>query len=332
METAERHILSEGLQLLRRSNIQINSGDLHDLDLRFPDGSTRHVNVKSSRTAPPPSKLRDDRTQRAANGAPRLYVTRHATDTLRALADSGDIDLIAVADQLIIFDGRVFLDSQSRAPRGQQRPRRGNPPWIRWAIERLLVLGEPMTQKDIADALSTTQQSVSHALRGHAFADRTSSGWTTTRRGELLDAYLDEYPGPGGAVTHWYGLDPVVRQAETAREFCAEMDVAALKSGDVAADTYAPWRLPTTAAIYTSEFLDFVPAGLSPATSGEHTLIATVPADPTLWRTARALCTANTVLADPVIALHDVLRSPGPDAAEAAERLRQAIISGTWRD
>lgn len=330
MDTSDRHILSEGLQMLRRSNIQINSGDLHDLDLRFPDGSTRHVSVKASRAAPPPSKLHEDSERQAADR--RLYVTRHATSALRALAGSGEVDLIAVGDRLIIFDGRVFLDDPSHEPRSQQRPRRGSPPWVRWAIERLVVLGEPMTQADIAAALSTTQQSVSHALHGHAFAERTSSGWTTTRRVELLDAHLGEYPGPGGAVTYWYGLEPVVNQARAALTFCEEMQIETLQTGDVAADTYAPWCLPSTAAIYTSEFLDFVPAGFSPATADDYTLVAAVPADPTIWRTARAVSSTTTVLTDPIITLHDVLRSPGPDAEEAAERLRQAIISGTWRD
>ncbi|WP_433607055.1 hypothetical protein [Prescottella agglutinans] len=332
METSDRQILSDGLQMLRRANIQINAGDLHDLDLRLPDGSARHVDVKVSRTAPPPSRLREDRRRQAVNRTSRLYVTHHATDTLRALADSGEVDLIAVADQLIIFDGYVFLDAPPRELRSRQRPRRGSPPWIRWAIERLLLLSEPMTQKDIAGALSTTQQATSRTLHDHPFAERTPRGWTMTRRNELLEVYLNEYPGPGGAVTYWYGLDPVVRQAETALGFCEEMEVGGLQTGDVAADSYAPWRLPTTAAIYTSEFVDFVPAGFSPATIDDHTMVATVPADPTLWRTAHAVCTTTTALADPIIALHDVLRSPGPDAAEAADRLRQAIERGSWRD
>ncbi|MBH0122523.1 hypothetical protein I0Q12_24705 [Rhodococcus sp. CX] len=56
-----------------------------------------------------------------------------------------------------------------------------------------------------------------------------------------------------------------------------------------------------------------------------------VPADPTLWRTARAVSDAPVILVDPVIAVHDVLRTPGPDAAEAAGQLRRAIEGGTYR-
>jgi hypothetical protein len=68
-----------------------------------------------------------------------------------------------------------------------------------------------------------------------------------------------------------------------------------------------------------------------------------LPQDRTVWRTAAAAAQPTaldpTVLADdvpvvrvdPIIALHDVLGSPGPDAAEAAEHLRGAILDGTWR-
>ncbi|MDX5970211.1 hypothetical protein SIM91_44565 [Rhodococcus opacus] len=66
-------------------------------------------------------------------------------------------------------------------------------------------------------------------------------------------------------------------------------------------------------------------------------------ADRTLWRTAAAAAqpTARVdptaidevlpVRVDPIIALHDVLASPGPDAAEAGEHLRRAILDGAWR-
>ncbi|TQC42635.1 hypothetical protein EEB14_47720 [Rhodococcus sp. WS4] len=71
-------------------------------------------------------------------------------------------------------------------------------------------------------------------------------------------------------------------------------------------------------------------------------MVVTVPADPTVWGTAAAAAhpprepavvewEAPAVLVDPIIALHDVLASPGPDAAEAAEHLRRAIREGAWR-
>ncbi len=117
-------------------------------------------------------------------------------------------------------------------------------------------------------------------------------------------------------------------------------------TGDVAADVYAPWRLPAVAGLYSSELLDFTVAGFTPATDVEYTLVVTVPQDSTLWQTAAvaaqptvrvdpaaAVDGAPVVRVDPIIALHDVLGSPGPgpDAAEAGEHLRRAILEGTWR-
>ncbi|QSE87489.1 hypothetical protein JWS13_01265 (plasmid) [Rhodococcus pseudokoreensis] len=72
-------------------------------------------------------------------------------------------------------------------------------------------------------------------------------------------------------------------------------------------------------------------------------MVVTVPADPTVWRTAAAAAQPTARVdptaidavpparVDPIIALHDVLASPGPDAAEAGEHLRRAILDGTWR-
>lgn len=68
--------------------------------------------------------------------------------------------------------------------------------------------------------------------------------------------------------------------------------------------------------------------------------MVTVPQDRTLWRTAAqptgcvdpaAVDAVPPARVDPIIALHDVLASPGPDAAEAAEQLRRAILDGAWR-
>ena len=96
------------------------------------------------------------------------------------------------------------------------------------------------------------------------------------------------------------------------------------------------------AGLYSSELLDFTAAGFTPAADAECTLVVTVPADRTLWRTAAAAAqpTARVdpaaidevlpVRVDPIIALHDVLASPDPDAAEAAEHLRRAILDGAW--
>ena len=344
VDRADR-LLSGALLLLRRAEVRVVSGGPADLDLVLPGGGTVAVKVRVFGRPPTPSIVeglrgghRDDRF---------LLVTPHATSYLRELAAEGVVDLIAVEEGRVVIGGIEYPGTASTEAGSEVRGlRRGRRPWTRWAVERLLLLAdEPLTQVELAAVLRVTQQSVSHVLRGHRFAARTDRGWVIGQRADCLDGLLAEYPGPGGVSTYWYGLDPAVRQAETAAAWCAERGVGCVLTGDVAADVYAPWRLPAVAGLYSSGLLDFTAAGFTPSTDAEYTLVVTVPADRTLWRTAAAAAqqavhvdpaavdAVPAARVDPIVALHDVLASPGPgpDAAEAADHLRRAILDGTWR-
>ena len=325
-------VLSSGLQLLRRAGIRVTSGALTELDLVLPDGERVQAHVASYRRPPTPHLLTALRDRHP--GSRLLVVTSRTTPHLRALAADGILDVIAVDEELLVFSGtRYDVPTTDPTPAGPRRGR-GRRPWVRWAIERLLVLSDrPRTQAELAAELGVTQQAVSHALRQHPLVCRTGDGWTTESRAGLLDRFQAEYPGPGGASTHWYGLDDPVRQAADATRFCTKNGIDVLAGGDVAADLYAPWRLPVRAVLYVPEFVDLTAAGFSPATADTATLTITVPADPTLWRTATTLTTEGgpTGVVDPLVALHDLTHSPGPDAGEAAAHLRTAIEENTHR-
>ncbi len=159
-----------------------------------------------------------------------------------------------------------------------------------------------------------SQQADSLALKQLQAVRRTEHGWLAASPEELLEEYLAGYPGPSGAVTYWYGRDPVITQATAAVEFWTRQGISVLVSGDAAADVYAPWRPPTRTLLYTDRFADLSAAGFSPATEAEHTLAVQVPADATLWRTAEI--SGPALLADPLITAGDVLRTGGPDAAD----------------
>ena len=81
--------------------------------------------------------------------------------------------------------------------------------------------------------------------------------------------------------------------------------------------------LPTRALLYTDRFVDLTATGFSPATEADHTLAVQIPADPTLWHTAKI--SEPVLLADPLITAGDVLRIDGPDATEAADRVLATI-------
>lgn len=322
-------VLTDAVELLRRADIRITSGSLHELDLILPDGRNVSTTVRVRRRPPTPHTL----AALLSTPTPHrrlLIVTPRTTLTLRTLADNGEVDVIAPDEDLLVLGGIRYPAAPDAPPppAPAKQPARGRKPWIRWAVERLLLLTDhPMPQRELAAALDVTQQAVSLALRQCRHAHRTQTGWVTDSREALLEDYLADYPGPGGATTYWYGADPVLTQAATAVEYCTDRGVPVLLSGDAAADVYAPWRLPAQAVLYVPEFVDLTTAGFGPATDEAHTLAVTVPADPTLWRTA-AVAGEPALLADPLIAVHDVLHSSGADAHEAAEHLLAAIKKG----
>ncbi|SNT25733.1 hypothetical protein [Rhodococcoides kyotonense] len=324
---------SLALQLLRKLDIRVAAGGRTDWHLILPNGLTHSVRVQVRRQPPPPSWVKNLRPLVADTSL--LIVTGHITPYLREQAQQRSLDVIDIENETAIIAGSTFaLTPSDSLPGYTASVARGRKPWVRWATERLLMLSdEPITQAEIAAALAVTQQSVSYVLRAHRYARRAVDGWSIKDKRRQLDGYLLEYPGPGGASAYWFQLGYSVQQADDATSFIAEMGMSALRTGDAAADKYAPWRLPLTASIYSTEILDFTPAGFTPAGIDEHTLRVTVPEDSTIWKTAAVASsiTRRSDLVDPIVALYDVLRSPGADAAEAADRLRQAIIEGSWR-
>ncbi|WP_350247600.1 hypothetical protein RBB84_12390 [Rhodococcus sp. D-6] len=321
-ETAQ--VLSGAVALLRRAGIRLSSGSLDAWDLTLPDGRELPTRVRASRRPPTPTVLTRllttrDPVRRA------LVVTPRATAHLRTLAMNGEVDVIAVDQDLVVFAGVRYDVAGALSPMAAPTSgARGRKPWVRWALARILLLSDTaQTQHRLAEMLEVSQQAVSLALKQLQQVRRTRHGWLAASPEELLADYLAGYPGPGGAVTYWYGLDPVIAQATTAVDFCAQQEIPVLVSGDAAADVYAPWRLPTRTMLYTDRFVDLTAAGFSPATEAEHTLAVQVPADPTLWRTATI--SEPALLADPLITAGDVLRTGGPDAAEAADRVLATI-------
>jgi len=254
-----------------------------------------------------------------------LVVTPRATAHLRTFATNGEVDVIAVDEDLLVFAGVRYGVTETAIPTSPAAPAaRGRKPWVRWALARALLLSDTaQTQHRLAELLGVSQQAVSLALKQLQAVRRTEHGWLAESPEALLAEYLAGYPGPGGAVTYWYGLDPVIAQATAAVDFCTRQDVAVLVSGDAAADVYAPWRLPARAVLYTDRFVDLTAAGFSPATEAEHILAVQVPADPTLWRTAKI--SEPALLADPLITAGDVLRTGGPDATEAADHVLAVV-------
>lgn len=317
--------LSLALRVLRRAAVRITGGDLRALSLSLPGGTAKTVALLAPAFSPTPSKIEADLARHPKT--PIMYVVKSPGHAVLASAERGEVDLVSIEPPAVLVGGRWLLDLKTEEGVPGAQHRRGKMPWGQLAAERALIVSpDPMKQADIADAAMISQQAVSNALKTlDDFVVRMSQGWTDKETRRLVDRWMETYPGPGGASTFWYSLDSPGEQAKAAVQLAQDLDSSPLVSGDAAADLIAPWRLPITTRLYVREMVDFTEAGFTPAEPRDATLIVTVPDDPTLWKTAELGKQTDIPLADPLIVLWDVLRSSGPDADEAAARLREAI-------
>lgn len=161
----------------------------------------------------------------------------------------------------------------------------------------------------------------------------TRTRWEPDREA-LLDRFLAEYRGPGGTENYFYSLDEpmdaaialVASQASVSRE-----EPGIVVSADVGPDLVEPWRRPTLLVIYARTAIDAKASRLVRATGrNDANVIIREPADQSIWPnhqlTALARST-NLPLADPTQMVWDLQRLGGDDRLEAAEKLRQWILT-----
>jgi hypothetical protein len=290
---------------------------------RATDG--RRVVRGTTRRVPTPSDIRDDLV-RLEHDERVLYVVERITPSLRAAA-TRDPRLVV----LELSTGHAWMDA--RPPRADPpaplpASRRGRRPFGQLAVARALLLGGPFRrQQDLAEMLDLTQSAVSQALaRLGDGVVRTAAGIDAGDRPLLLRLADREYPGAGGITTHWWHDADLETQARM-----VQAEDGVLVSGDVAARRVSAWRKPERVTAYSSSGLDAARLGFAVADATDHTLSITVPADATIFATARAFGVAPG-LADPVITAHDVEHTGRTgDQGEAAERIRALILRGTWR-
>lgn len=325
---------SEGLNLLTALGVNVLVRDADTVTLTLHGRLTvARVHVRRS----PPSRWdiqRDVESGRSRDPAPDilLYVVPKAS---AGLAEAASVDskiaVVSVQDRVVIFEGKRIEDMVTGALASARGPAaaRGRVAWGRFALLRVLLRTSRLrAQTDLAAECGVSQVTISNGLRALDTAVvRDEGGWRAARPETLWDRFLAEYPGPQGISSYWLSLDAIVRQAQTVRDAGAEVDV--LVSGDPAADLLAPWRVARRAVVYARTGLDLARIGFSETTRENATLEYVVPADPTIWPTARAwTSTASGLTADPVLVAWDVQRTGGPDAADAVERIRRTVLDG----
>ncbi|QLY31186.1 helix-turn-helix domain-containing protein [Nocardia huaxiensis] len=325
-------VRSDLLSLLRHAGVHVAAGTHEELLLKTPDDRVVAVQIKATQrrltlaTIAPAMAAQQSHPSQVR----LLYIASSASDESVAAAAAGAFDLVTTDPPRVVIAGQVLTE----APEPQSWSSDRRPAWGQWAILRVLALStRPLRQNELSTIIGISQQAVSHALR-------KMPGVTQTRNGTLaadgaLDMWGHDYPGPGGTVSHWYGLDDPSTQVTKAHQLLDELELPSVVSGDIAADTYAPWQLPTSVRLYVPEIIDFTPIGFSPADPENATMSVAVPEDPTVMHTA-AMLSANPRtdrhhLADAAITWWDLLHtSRSTTAREAADRLKTEIATGAF--
>lgn len=317
--------------LLRELDILVAEGSSRSSWLlRPPDGTS----FEREPTAPTERlnalQIRIDASPRTDGQHRLLHVGRSATAGVVERAEAGEVDILTAEPILLIHAGRTYKAALAPSPR-QPPQHTGKPAWVRWALQRYLLLTPtPSRQPVIAEVLGTTQQSVSRAARAlHGLVTDEGEGLFAPDPAGLLEHWRNEYPGPGGQEFGWYGLDTATEHVEAVVKVAEQLEVQALVSGDVAADRIAPWKLPMRGRVYVSGPIDLSDDGFVPAPLEEANLVVCVPRDPTLWRLVPSIenypGSDNLPIADAAIVYWDLLMSGDQDSDEAAQQVSRLL-------
>jgi DNA-binding MarR family transcriptional regulator len=204
------------------------------------------------------------------------------------------------------------------------------------AVVRLLIAtDDPLTGVTIASTVGVTQPRASQILKqlaDHGAIEATPDGYVGERT-KLLDLYTTRArPHLVEPESYWYSTRPLAEQARRVLALASDHGVTVAFSADLAPDLIAPWRHPTVTIAYLDARLPIEDAGLVPAEgrtdaslitrwTDDHGLLS--PAAP--WRGE----VDGLPVADPCQQWWDLLDLGGEDRAEAADRLRTAILDRT---
>ncbi len=294
--------------------------------------------VQTRRRAPYPNELAGlARLRESASSAGEpLLVAPYVSDTVgTALTaqgwswadEHGDFDLRA--------PGLVF---RQRRAVSAPRPARGTLPRGSGSfaiIRALLRFSDGEEEHPGATALAA-QAGVSQPrasqvlgqLAAQALVDKTADGYWRPRREALLDRFLAEYPGPGGSVQYFYGLDAPTEVAIRVASVLGDRIVA---SADVGPDLIAAVRRPTKVILYAKDLVEPNLPGLVHAQgSDDANVIVCMPSDRSVFPVPAMTAQmrgAEVGLADPAQMIWDLGHLGGADRLEAAGELRAWLLA-----
>jgi len=306
------------------------------------DGVSAVFVVEAKARSPYPSEvsaLDPIRNRLAALGTPLLlapYISVGEGDALTAhgwsWADGhGNFDLRSGAIRL-----------RQRLPRAASQPQKTGLPRgggglavVRALIAHPRYFTDPrLTQHRLGGTVGITQPRVAQVMTQLREAGLIESreGTTQDDRARLLDAFLEQYPGPGGEDAYFYTLEPLNRAAKRFRRRKSASPWPFVISADVGPDLLAPLRSPTVLVVYIRgpEAVD-ADGFVSAEGRGDANVIIRAARDssvfgPDALPLIRSTDGTKVRLADPSQMIWDLHNLGGEDRLEAADRVRQWVL------
>lgn len=331
---------------LRRARVDVNLLEspegVNGLIELSADGLDRVFAIQEKRRAPYPSEISDlaprliDLTE---HGAPLLIAPYVSEGTGELLNDHGWSWADEVGNLGIRSRGlRLFRRVSNPPPRPARRLPQGSGAL---AIVRFLIResieGTRLGPTELSNIARVSQPRASQVLsRLHelGLVEKLGDGYCADREA-LLDAFLNEYRGPGGSELLFYSLDVPV---EAALRVLNALDLDGVKvavSADVGPDLIAPWRSPSDVIIYVDGAVDLASIDMTAASSrGDANVILCFPDDTSVFRyppQVGTLFESSIPLADETQMLWDLHELGGDDRIEAADRLKRSLL-GTCRE
>jgi len=180
----------------------------------------------------------------------------------------------------------------------------------------------------LGERVGVSQPRVSQILSGLVslgYLEKTGRSVWEVNTLDLLEAFLSQYSGHGGASEQYYSLDSPRETAEKiSLSLSAEEAKGVFVGGDLAADLISPWRAPTVLTIYSNMKIDFESLGIVEAQADEGNVSVHYPKDLSMFTD----CSTDYVLpsVDKTQIVWDLYDLGGKDRVEAAEQL----IEKTW--
>lgn len=273
--------------------------------------------------------LHPSRVQRFASArAHTLVVTERATPAaLRAAVVAGVSVLVApprgpVSGVLVDHAGQPHPLETDVSPTSLPTSRPGRTPWGKLALV-LALLDDPAphTQTTLAHLTGLTQARVSQSFAQlPGLVARSTHGWALTDPAAAADWVVTHYPRPATIAT-WLTLDDPVPATRAIAQALAAAGVDHAITGQVAADTYAPWARPDRAGVWVAQLVDLSASGCTPVAAADANVSLVVPDDPYALAAARER--DGLRLADPWRTWITLVQG-GDDAA--ADRLRRHLL------